>query len=340
MTTLWTPISHLTAPSYFLSYSSKQKAFAQALRSRLGNSAKRLWFDRDSLYVGDDWRNEINRGIRNSDELVLLLSTESLESRVVMEEEVAAALALNKAVRPFVIAEMGSAKELPHFLSRLHVRDVSAMPEGAAVKAICDYLSTQERGTDRKMEFSRGILPAFNESHLATGGLTDVTDACAFLEPLLPNYDKSSLIWLNAGLNHCLAGNWIKGLDYLGEHARHANSFVGWYFYALHAWQRRLIRRSRPEEVRDADAAIRTALALQQHPFALLVAAVVECGGKNLGIKRAEYWLRQFFAGFGEAEESQSEAKRLFWCLQPSLRVFEKHESVVTEFLRGISRER
>lgn len=340
MTKLWTPISHLTAPSYFISYSSKQRAVAQVLRSRLGNSAKRLWFDRDSLFVGDDWRNEIHRGIRNSDELVLLLSTESLESRVVMEEEVAGALALNKAIRPFVIAEIGSGKELPHFLSRLQVRDFSAMPEDTAVKAICDYLNTQGPGIDRKTKFCRGIFPGFSESHLAASGQAEVSDACAFLEPLLPNYDKSSLIWLNAGLNHCLVGNWIKGLDYLREHARHANSFVGWYFYALHAWQRRLIRRARPEEVRDADAAIRIALALQQHPFALLVAAIVECGGQNLGLERAEYWLRQFFEGFGESEESQSEAKRLFWCLQPSLRVLERHESIVTEFLRGISRER
>ncbi|WP_386066082.1 toll/interleukin-1 receptor domain-containing protein [Tahibacter sp. UC22_41] len=340
MTKLWTPIRNLIAPSYFISYSSKQMAFAQALRSRLGDSANRLWFDCDSLFVGDDWLNEIKRGITRSDELVLLLSNESLGSRIVMEEEVAAALALKKSIRPFIVKEISSDKELPGFISNLQVRDLSAMPEDAAVKAICDHLNTQEPDIDKKLKFCRGIYPSFNESYLAVGGQADLAATCALLESILPNYDKSSLVWLNAGLSNCLAGNWTKGVEYLREHARQANSFVGWYFYSLHSWQRRLILRSRPEEVRDADVAVRLAISLQQHPFASLIAAIVECGGLNLGIHRAEYWLRQFFEGFGEAEESHSESKRLFWCLQPSLRVLGRNESLVSNFLRSISRER
>lgn len=336
----WHSIASLVAPSYFISYSSKQRPFAEKLKQTLGEHAKRLWFDRESLFVGDQWLQEIRRGVAACDEVILLVSNESLQSRVVMEEEVGSARRLNKAIRPFIISTLDSGERLPAFVADIQSTNLSKLGESEAIRRICLHLNTIDPASDLKLKLCRGIYPRFSERLIGAEGQTEAAAICATIDRLLPGYDPASLLWLNAGLLHCATANWTKGVACLAEYAKSANSFVGWYFFALHCWHRRLILSSSAEQVRVANAAIQTALAIQPHPFAQLVAEVIESGGLNLGPKRIERWLEHVSAGLDGVRECPSETKRLYWCLQPSLRVLGRHASVVSNVLREWSHER
>jgi len=77
--------------SCFLSYSSKNDAFAQKLYLDLQNKRIRCWFAPEDLKIGDKIRVRIDESIRVYEKLLLVLSKHSLAS-VWVEKEVEAAL--------------------------------------------------------------------------------------------------------------------------------------------------------------------------------------------------------------------------------------------------------
>src|SRR5437773_9205820 len=77
--------------SCFISYSSKDHAFAKRLYADLQSSGVRCWFAPEDLKVGDKIRPRIDESIRLHDKLMLVLSQHSITSQWV-EQEVEAAL--------------------------------------------------------------------------------------------------------------------------------------------------------------------------------------------------------------------------------------------------------
>jgi uncharacterized protein YjbI with pentapeptide repeats len=78
--------------SCFISYSSKDEAFARRLYADLQNNNVRCWFAPEDLKIGDKIRTGIDEAIRLHDKLLLVLSKSSVASGWV-EHEVKAALA-------------------------------------------------------------------------------------------------------------------------------------------------------------------------------------------------------------------------------------------------------
>jgi uncharacterized protein YjbI with pentapeptide repeats len=78
--------------SCFISYSSKDEAFAERLHADLQSKGVRCWFAPEDLKVGDKIRLRIDESIRLHDKLLLVLSKHSTSSQWV-EQEVATALA-------------------------------------------------------------------------------------------------------------------------------------------------------------------------------------------------------------------------------------------------------
>jgi hypothetical protein len=72
--------------SVFISYSSKDDAFAQRLHADLQAKGVRCWFAPEDLKTGDKFRPEIDRAIRLHDKLLLLLSKHSVSSDWVEKE--------------------------------------------------------------------------------------------------------------------------------------------------------------------------------------------------------------------------------------------------------------
>jgi hypothetical protein len=77
--------------SCFISYSSKNHAFAERLHADLQANGVRCWIDDKDLKIGDKIRDRITEAIRIHDKLMLVLSEQSIDSDWV-EGEVEAAL--------------------------------------------------------------------------------------------------------------------------------------------------------------------------------------------------------------------------------------------------------
>jgi len=77
--------------SCFISYSSKDNAFARRLHADLQNNGVRCWFAPEHMKIGDKIRPAIHDAIRLYDKLLLILSKDSVHSQWV-EDEVERAL--------------------------------------------------------------------------------------------------------------------------------------------------------------------------------------------------------------------------------------------------------
>ena len=76
--------------SCFISYSEKDRTFAESLYADLQAKGVRCWFAREDLKIGDKFRDRIDESIRIYDKLLLILSANSISSDWV-ESEVEAA---------------------------------------------------------------------------------------------------------------------------------------------------------------------------------------------------------------------------------------------------------
>jgi hypothetical protein len=72
--------------SCFISYSTKDQAFADRLYADLQNKGVRCWFAPEDLKIGDRFRQRIDEAIRIHDKLLLILSEHSVQSDWVREE--------------------------------------------------------------------------------------------------------------------------------------------------------------------------------------------------------------------------------------------------------------
>ncbi|HMR68529.1 MAG TPA: TIR domain-containing protein, partial [Anaerolineae bacterium] len=72
--------------SCFISYSSKDKAFAQRLHADLQQNGVRCWFAPKDMRMGDRIRSTIDQSIRTHDKLMVILSENSINSEWVETE--------------------------------------------------------------------------------------------------------------------------------------------------------------------------------------------------------------------------------------------------------------
>ena len=70
----------------FLSYARSDYFFAEMLSLKLKEERIELWRDLGQLRVGDDWRESVEKGIFESDAVVVALSDKSSESAYVTYE--------------------------------------------------------------------------------------------------------------------------------------------------------------------------------------------------------------------------------------------------------------
>lgn len=72
--------------SIFLSYSSRDYFFAEMLAMKLDEKEFRLWRDQGAIRAGDDWRDTIEQGIKDSLAVVVALSESAAQSPYVTYE--------------------------------------------------------------------------------------------------------------------------------------------------------------------------------------------------------------------------------------------------------------
>jgi hypothetical protein len=73
-------------PTVFLSYSQKDRMFAELTGIKLSEVGINCWRDKTQLRAGEDWRQGIERGISDSQAVLIALSSSSVSSSYVTFE--------------------------------------------------------------------------------------------------------------------------------------------------------------------------------------------------------------------------------------------------------------
>lgn len=90
----------------FISYSRKDMAFAQRIVDALAALSLDTWIDWKSIPKGEDWEQEIYRGIEEADAFLFLISPDSAAS-VMCSKEIAHAVKNGKRILPIVLRDTG-----------------------------------------------------------------------------------------------------------------------------------------------------------------------------------------------------------------------------------------
>ena len=90
--------------SIFISYSRKDIRFAERIVQALARNKLDTWIDWKSIPKGEDWEQEIYRGIEEAEAFVFLISPDSVQSEM-CSKEIAHAARNNKRVIPIVIRD-------------------------------------------------------------------------------------------------------------------------------------------------------------------------------------------------------------------------------------------
>lgn len=91
-------------PKVFISYSSADGDFAELLKMKLEQSDITVWRDIYEISPGEEWRNEIDYGLLNSDTIIVILNNNSSKSSYVTYEW-AFALGNGKNIIPILVEE-------------------------------------------------------------------------------------------------------------------------------------------------------------------------------------------------------------------------------------------
>lgn len=74
------------SPKVFISYSSLDRDFAELMKMKLENSEISVWKDVYEISPGEEWRNEIDYGLLNSDTIIIIFNQNSSKSSYVTYE--------------------------------------------------------------------------------------------------------------------------------------------------------------------------------------------------------------------------------------------------------------
>lgn len=93
--------SHRRSYGIFLSHSNNDEWLAGVIAEKIEAAGIKVWLDEMSLAGGESVTNAVIRGIRNSDEAVVLVSNQSLRSQWVAAE-IGMAMAVKKRITPLL----------------------------------------------------------------------------------------------------------------------------------------------------------------------------------------------------------------------------------------------
>jgi hypothetical protein len=129
------PKSRVASSRIFISYSSKDKVFAQLIADGLRKASLDPWIDSTKILVGDDIIEKIGEGLQTMDLLLFIVSREALRSPWVDSELKFASKKTikDKGIRilPFVVDDT-PVENLPWHINLLHMRRVTPDLTGAS----------------------------------------------------------------------------------------------------------------------------------------------------------------------------------------------------------------
>ena len=144
----------------FISYSRRDIAFARLIREALQQSQIDIWIDWDRIPVGERWWQEITEAIEGANVFMLIISRNSLGSKV-CRNEIELALANHKRIVPVLVDQLtpeeiaGLAPDLPQFNWVVFERD-------RIFRLEVDPNATSDKPEDREIALAK--VPHFEEA--------------------------------------------------------------------------------------------------------------------------------------------------------------------------------
>ena len=105
------PSDSTTHASLFVSYSRKDRAFAERLAAALSNSSYQVWVDLQDIPPSADWRAEIEAAIEGADAVVFVVSPDSVAATSVCAIEIEHAVSHNKRLVPVLWREVNTREQ-------------------------------------------------------------------------------------------------------------------------------------------------------------------------------------------------------------------------------------
>ena len=107
----------------FLSYADEDRGTMERIRNRIRREGITVWTNTTDIQTGEEFEEAINRGIEQADNVVYLLSPDSITSAY-CQQELELALSLNKRIIPLLVRE-NDPTQVPEALRSLHYIDLS-----------------------------------------------------------------------------------------------------------------------------------------------------------------------------------------------------------------------
>ena len=170
---------------HFVSYSSRDSVFVEALAKRLKAAGVELWVDKDNIRGGQIWPDELSKALAGCHGLIAVLTPDAVASKVV-KKEITVALEDSKPVIPLVVESC----EIPFLLRDVHHLKWQADPD----RAFRELLAALRPTT------GEAILPAFWNVPNANEYFTGREAVLATLEQLLDASGSTPLTQAVTGL--------------------------------------------------------------------------------------------------------------------------------------------
>jgi len=126
------------AHDIFISFSSKDKAIADAIVTKMESSALRCWVAPRDITPGHDWGGSIVEAIEESRIFILVFSESSNNSDQV-KREVERAVSKGVVILPFRISDVSPSKNMEYYISTTHWLDALTRPIEKHIDTLVDH---------------------------------------------------------------------------------------------------------------------------------------------------------------------------------------------------------
>ncbi|GAH12925.1 unnamed protein product, partial [marine sediment metagenome] len=113
----------------FISYSQRDKKYAELIKNRLREANHRVWYDTWTLKIGDNIIDKINKGSKEVEVFIVIISKHSFRSKWVMNEFSALALGDISGRKSRIIPVLIDNSAVPEYLARYVYVDLTVDKE-------------------------------------------------------------------------------------------------------------------------------------------------------------------------------------------------------------------
>ena len=279
-----------------------------------------VWRDRTSLAIGDNWKKEVEFGIKSSDEIVVLLTPKSAASEAVTFE-IGQAIGHCKRINVFTTFDPRTAPAVNRLISETNyvtIADGDVSPALLALHLLGNEANSHPVGI-REYEWlaSRRIFPRFDGLLSQNYVNMALVDRYFGYRGVFERYpDRANgVVWLNLALCGVLAGDRQLAMACIETAAKLMPHPVVQYFHVCLLLQRTRPRHLAPALLDRCIAIAQSALEAQRSPLiAILLSALLADGQRAHGPTLARLCADALDAA-ADVERDRSEILRLLWFL-------------------------